>query len=83
MSHDGVRVAVRTRPISKKEQGLGSKCCVEIDQARAEVKITDFKRNDRDAERVFTFDFAYDIDSEQVGLYKDLGDPLLGRALVS
>ncbi|GMH47768.1 hypothetical protein TrRE_jg1943 [Triparma retinervis] len=36
MAHDGVRVAVRTRPISKKEQQLGSKCCVVLDQARAE-----------------------------------------------
>ena len=45
----GVRVAVRTRPMSKKEEQLGSKCCVYINEAKAEVKIQDLKKKDSDS----------------------------------
>lgn len=85
----GVRVAVRTRPMSKKEEQLGSKCCVYINEAKAEVKIQDLKKKDSDSRqdeggggRLFTFDFAYGSDSQQDNLYKELGHPLLQRALV-
>jgi hypothetical protein len=83
MTNDGVRVAVRTRPISKKEQQLGSKCCLVLNQSRAEVEITDFKKQEKDATKKFTFDFVYDVGSEQVELFKELGIPLLDRAIVS
>ncbi|GMH83472.1 hypothetical protein TrVE_jg1056 [Triparma verrucosa] len=76
----GVKVAVRCRPMSKREEQLGSKTCLEILPEKAQVKIMDLK-NENDDPKLFTFDHAYGSESVQPQVYTDLGSPLLERAL--
>ncbi len=80
MSSDSIRVAVRSRPMSKKEETLGSKKCIDIDSDKASVAIKDLQNPDA-SPKLFTFDFAYDQSSTQPQVYKDLGEPMVTRSL--
>ncbi|GMI24550.1 hypothetical protein TeGR_g5532, partial [Tetraparma gracilis] len=77
----GVRVAVRSRPMSKREISLGSSACLEIDQSNSQVALADKKKNPDKPPRAFTFDFAYGTESTQDGVYQDIGAPVAERAL--
>ncbi len=73
-----VKVAVRCRPLSSKEIARG---CAEI------VKITNNNITINTPSEInegahnYTFDHCYYTDSTQVQVYKDLGEPMLLKAL--
>ncbi|CAM9500239.1 unnamed protein product [Discosporangium mesarthrocarpum] len=74
-----VRVAVRCRPMSSKETTLGCSSCVETGDNQ--VVISDPEAGGKREPKSFTYDFAYDWNSTQEGVYKDLGEPIVARAL--
>jgi hypothetical protein len=75
---ENVKVAVRCRPMSSREFGLGSKVIVSTEENR-----TILIANPKDSEDVkrYTFDYAYGTDSIQEKVYADLGLPIVTRAL--
>jgi hypothetical protein len=78
-----VRVAVRLRPFNKRELALKSASVVTIDGGTT-VKVADPSAppdKAEAAERAFTFDHAYDVDSTQAQVYADVGAPILDAAL--
>eukprot|EP00518_Triparma_eleuthera_P015141 CAMPEP_0197572868 /NCGR_PEP_ID=MMETSP1320-20131121/42677_1 /TAXON_ID=91990 /ORGANISM="Bolidomonas sp., Strain RCC2347" /LENGTH=351 /DNA_ID=CAMNT_0043135375 /DNA_START=108 /DNA_END=1160 /DNA_ORIENTATION=- len=80
MPTTGVKVAVRCRPMSKREEQLGSKVCVSVNPAKAQITISDLK-NERETPKLFTFDHSYGSESVQPQVFEELGTPLLERAL--
>jgi len=80
MASDGIKVAIRSRPMSKREESLGSTTCLSINAVAGSVTISDTKKKDNEP-KLFTFDFAYDTSSTQPQVYKDLGEPMVTRAI--
>lgn len=66
-----VKVAVRCRPMNSKEINRGNVSIVKM--TNNTVTITD-KEN---AQKDFTFDYCYFIDSTQEEVYTDLGQPMV------
>jgi hypothetical protein len=78
-----VKVAVRCRPMSSKEEARGCGNIVEIDEATGHVQINGLEGADKGAKdgKEFTFDYAYGINSTQDQVYKAIGDPVVTQAL--
>ncbi|CAM9767647.1 unnamed protein product [Choristocarpus tenellus] len=74
-----VRVAVRCRPMSSKEQTLGCSCCIQIDNGQ--VSIIDPDAAGKRDPKCFSYDFAYDWTSTQEEVHQNLGAPIVVRAL--
>eukprot|EP00966_Prymnesium_polylepis_P220141 5092847-Prymnesium_polylepis.1 len=79
---DCVTVAVRCRPMSLREQKQHETKIVFIKGGGKESQaVCGLKVPEKGAPpREFSFDFAYDDDSDQATLYDDLGAPLLEKA---
>ncbi len=78
-----VKVAVRCRPMSSKEEARGCGNIVKIDEALNSVNIdgvADEHGGSKEA-KDFTFDYAYGINSTQEQVYKDIGQPVVTQAL--
>ncbi|KAM6971984.1 kinesin-like protein KIF16B [Aplochiton taeniatus] len=87
-----VRVAVRVRPMNKREKDLTAKCIIEMEGSKTTItnlKIPDGITGDsmRDRTKTFTYDFSYDsADSRstdfvcQEKVFKDLGSDVLKAA---
>ncbi|XP_070840390.1 kinesin-like protein KIF16B [Chaetodon trifascialis] len=87
-----VRVAVRVRPMNRREKDLTAKCIIQMEGTKtsiANVKMADGVAGDllRDRIKTFTYDFSYDsmdcksstyVSQEKV--FKDLGSDVLKAA---
>lgn len=58
-----VRVAVRVRPLNKKEEREGSQECLDVTDGNKQIVL-------RNAEKAFTFDYAYPINTTQMYVYE-------------
>jgi Kinesin motor domain len=77
-----VRVAVRCRPMSGKEDQMGCKSCIAIQGSTVTVTPPPEEGDDRGREaKSFTFDYAFGDDSTQALVYKSLGAPVVEKAL--
>jgi Kinesin motor domain len=77
-----VRVAVRCRPMSGKEDQMGCKSCIAIQGSTVTVTPPPEEGEDRGREaKSFTFDYAFGDDSTQALVYKSLGAPVVEKAL--
>ena len=74
---DSVLVAVRCRPPSVREQRHPDPSIVSIDAGLVAVAHPE----DGAASRHFSFDHTYDAHATQAELYRDLGAPLLAKAV--
>ena len=72
-----VKVAVRCRPLSTKENGQGSASIVTISENRS-IHVTD--PEGKNPAKDFTFDHAYFTASTQEQVYDDLGKPTIDKA---
>jgi kinesin family protein 1/kinesin family protein 3/17 len=72
---ENIRVAVRCRPMSKKEIGNNEKSIFSIKDG--EVHLKDPKTGEPSK---FAFDIIYGMDTEQVNVYKQVGIPMLEKA---
>ncbi|XP_061129229.1 kinesin-like protein KIF16B [Syngnathus typhle] len=87
-----VRVAVRVRPMNKREKDLSAKCIIKMDGAKTSIanpKLSEGAAGDpsRDSLKTFTYDFSYDsADSGSAGfvtqekVFRDLGRDVLKAA---
>lgn len=75
---ENVRVVARSRPFNDKEIGMGSCCCVEINQRTHEIVLTDPREPEN--QKVFKFDGVYDEDSKQNEIYEETVFPLVESA---
>ncbi|KAJ8600270.1 hypothetical protein CTAYLR_000634 [Chrysophaeum taylorii] len=79
-SSTNVAVAVRCRPISSKETGLGSKCAVLVDDKAQSITVVGGGGGGAE-EKTFTFDLVYPGETPQPPIYEDIGAPLITKAL--
>lgn len=80
---DSVKVAIRLRPLSKKELGNNEVSCVEMvssdgDQAGS-VTINDPEGKERPAQ--FAFDIVFDLDTQQTNVFQQVGRPAVEQNL--
>ncbi|XP_068582639.1 kinesin-like protein KIF16B isoform X4 [Cebidichthys violaceus] len=87
-----VRVAVRVRPMDRREKDLTAKCIIKMEGTKTSItnlKITDGIAADstRDRTKTFTYDFSYDSTDckssafvSQEKVFKDLGSDVLRAA---
>ena len=75
-----VQVAVRCRPLNRKEKDMGSSVIVEVDGTQIRLLPPP---GDEEGGRLktFTYDFSYGMDTEQRTLYADVGAPTVEAAL--
>lgn len=70
---ESVKVAVRVRPMNKKERDEQSVICVEVDSASNAVSIAKPKSE----MRTFQFDYVYPISSTQKEIYDQVAFPIV------
>ncbi|XP_075319385.1 kinesin-like protein KIF16B isoform X4 [Odontesthes bonariensis] len=87
-----VRVAVRVRPMNRREKDLTAKCIIKMDGTKTSItnlKIADGVAGDstRDRTKTFTYDFSYDSSDcksaafiSQEKVFRDLGSDVLKAA---
>ncbi|XP_051939893.1 kinesin-like protein KIF16B isoform X2 [Hippocampus zosterae] len=84
-----VRVAVRVRPMNRREKDLSAKCVIKMDGAKTSItdpKLSEGAAGDpgRDPAKTFTYDFAYDSGGSglatQEKVFLDLGRDVLEAA---
>ncbi|XP_035024079.2 kinesin-like protein KIF16B isoform X2 [Hippoglossus stenolepis] len=87
-----VRVAVRVRPMNRREKDLTSKCIIKMEGTKTSItnlKIPDGVTGDsmRDRTKTFTYDFSYDSTDcksstfvSQEKVFRDLGSDVLKAA---
>ncbi|CAM4474444.1 unnamed protein product [Leuciscus chuanchicus] len=87
-----VRVAVRVRPMNRREKDLSAKCIIEMEGNKTTItnlKLSDGVTGDsvRERAKTFTYDFSYDSSDGKSGsfvsqekVFKDLGTDVLKAA---
>ena len=79
MPGEAVQVIVRCRPLNKREKGLNCKIAVETFSDVGQVQLV--KSGSDDPPKKFTFDGAYDMNSNSQMIYEDVGFPLIESVL--
>jgi len=72
-----VRVAVRTRPLSSKENGNGEKSIININDEGSQLVITDPQTKEG---HNFAFDILFNTDCLQTDLWSRIGLPIMDKA---
>ncbi len=75
-----VKVAVRCRPMSSKETARGCGSIVTINANSVHIEGVDGDHGSKES-KDYTFDFAYDSNSTQDQVYKDIGEPVVTQAM--
>lgn len=76
-----VKVVVRIRPLSKKENEDGRKAIITARKERSEVVIESQHAAEGGAPKVFTFDATYGADSTQEQIYVSSAYPIVESVL--
>lgn len=71
-----IKVAVRCRPLSERENARGCRNIVEMND-----KMVKIFSSDNDEPKTFTYDHCYYIDSTQEQVYEDLGRNIVSQGL--
>lgn len=78
---EAVRVVVRCRPLSRKEETAESENILQIDDKLGQITIRNPKAPPDEPMKVFTFDSVYGWDSKQSDIYDDAVRPLVESVL--
>ncbi|XP_035529332.1 kinesin family member 3Cb [Morone saxatilis] len=78
---EAIRVVVRCRPFSRREETAGCKNILGIDDKLGQITIRNPKAPPDDPMKVFTFDSVYGWDSKQSDIYDDAVRPLVQSVL--
>ena len=70
---ESVKVAIRVRPMNKREKEEKSVICVEVDQTNNTVSVTSPKVDTK----TFQFDYVYPMDSTQRQVYDEVAFPIV------
>jgi kinesin family protein 3/17 len=68
-----VKVAVRVRPMNKREKEENSELCVSVDKENCTVSVTSSKHDTK----TFQFDYVYPMDSTQREVYDQVAFPIV------
>ncbi|XP_040204151.1 kinesin-like protein KIF3C isoform X1 [Rana temporaria] len=80
-SSEALKVVVRCRPISRKEEAAGYDRIVAMDVKLGQVTIRSPRANPGELPKTFTFDAVYDANSKQTDLYDETVRPLIDSVL--
>ena len=75
---ESVKVAVRCRPMNKKELDRGSFCVVDCNEKDKSVTLN---KGDEELGRKFTYDYVYGVDSTQKQVYDEAAFGLVESVL--
>uniref|UniRef100_A0A3Q3WQF5 Kinesin-like protein n=1 Tax=Mola mola TaxID=94237 RepID=A0A3Q3WQF5_MOLML len=78
---EALRVVVRCRPLSKREQTAECENILELDDKLGRITIRNPKAPPDDPMKVFTFDSVYGWDAKQSDIYEDAVRPLVESVL--
>ncbi|KAM9315664.1 kinesin-like protein KIF3C [Gastrophryne carolinensis] len=78
---EALKVVVRCRPISRKEEAAGYDSIVAMDVKLGQVTIRNPRANHGELPKTFTFDAVYDANSKQTDLYDETVRPLIDSVL--
>ncbi|XP_065822593.1 kinesin family member 3Cb [Labrus bergylta] len=78
---EAVRVVVRCRPLSRKEEATASENILDIDDKLGQITIRNPKAPPDEPMKVFTFDSVYGWESKQNDIYDDAVRPLVESVL--
>ncbi|KAJ8355502.1 hypothetical protein SKAU_G00182960 [Synaphobranchus kaupii] len=77
-----VKVVVRCRPLSRKEEATGYESIVDMDVKLGQVALRNPKAPHGELLKTFTFDAVYDASSKQSDLYDETVRPLIDSVLL-
>ncbi|XP_060918245.1 kinesin family member 3Cb [Labrus mixtus] len=80
-SCEAVRVVVRCRPLSRKEEATAGENILDIDDKLGQITIRNPKAPPDEPMKVFTFDSVYGWESKQNDIYDDAVRPLVESVL--
>ncbi|XP_053106446.1 kinesin-like protein KIF3C isoform X2 [Hemicordylus capensis] len=80
-SSEALKVVVRCRPMSRKEEAAGYERLVAMDVKLGQVTIRNPKASPGELAKTFTFDAVYDASSKQADLYDETARPLVDSVL--
>ncbi|XP_059209883.1 kinesin family member 3Cb [Centropristis striata] len=78
---EAVRVVVRCRPLSRREEKTGCENILQIDDRLGQITIRKPKAPPDEPMKVFTFDSVYGWASKQIDIYEDAVRPLVESVL--
>ncbi|KAK8769795.1 hypothetical protein V5799_013740 [Amblyomma americanum] len=79
---ENIRVVVRCRPLSEKEQAAGCQDIVAVDTVQGTVLVTNPNGAQGDVPpKMFTFDTVFDTNSKQVEVYNQAARPIVENVL--
>ncbi|KAL1428849.1 hypothetical protein MTO96_002567 [Rhipicephalus appendiculatus] len=79
---ENIRVVVRCRPLSEKEQAAGCQDIVTVDTVQGTVLVTNPSGAHGDVPpKMFTFDTVFDVNSKQVEVYNQAARPIVENVL--
>jgi len=78
---DNVRVIVRCRPMNSKEEEMGTKMAVKVDEVRGSITVANPAKNSSDPPKVFTFDRVFAPECKQTDVYNDGARPFVESVL--
>eukprot|EP00656_Telonema_subtile_P020540 TRINITY_DN2164_c0_g1_i1.p1 TRINITY_DN2164_c0_g1~~TRINITY_DN2164_c0_g1_i1.p1 ORF type:complete len:807 (-),score=268.75 TRINITY_DN2164_c0_g1_i1:182-2602(-) len=76
-----VKVVVRCRPMNKKELASECNCIVEMDATLGQVSIRNPQSEEGEPPKTFTLDAVYDWNSQQRGVYDEIGYPIINSVM--
>lgn len=78
-NNEAVKVAIRCRPMSSKEQATGHIEIVKMDLNRGEIFVQ--KPTNDEQPKQFTFDQVYDKTSLQTQIFENTAHPIIANVL--
>ncbi|XP_066482857.1 kinesin-like protein KIF3C isoform X2 [Tiliqua scincoides] len=78
---EALKVVVRCRPMSRKEEAAGYERILEMDVKLGQVTLRNPKASPGELAKTFTFDAVYDANSKQADLYDETVRPLIDSVL--
>nr|CAD7443424.1 unnamed protein product [Timema bartmani] len=79
---ENVRVVVRVRPLSRKEQEAGYRQIMQVDTVNNSICVENPQAADGEPPKMFTFDSVFDMDSRQVDVYNETARPIVDKVLM-
>lgn len=80
-SSEALKVVVRSRPMTGKEEAAGYHRILDMDVKLGQVTIRNPKASPGELAKTFTFDAVYDASSKQADLYDETVQPLIDSVL--
>lgn len=78
---ENVRVVVRVRPLSDKEQEAGYRKVTSVNPLTGTIYVTNPASQLQEPPKTFTFDIVFDIDSKQLDVYNETARPIVDKVL--